>query len=90
MLSSLLAPRAPTLYNIQDYSERNWMPAYALTIQIIVTFLVWIRLISRFSPNGRFGFDDVLIFLAWILGTLLTAVCILCMYAQQNHVIMAN
>ena len=79
MLFSILAPRAATLYNLQDHSERNWLPAYALTIQIIVTFLVWVRLISRFSTNGRPGFDDVLIFLAWILGTAVTAVCILCM-----------
>ncbi|TID18911.1 hypothetical protein E2P81_ATG05887 [Venturia nashicola] len=80
MRSSLLAPRATTLYNIQDHSERNWLPAYALTIQIIVSFLVWVRLISRFSTTGRPGFDDVLIFLAWILGTLMTAVCILSVY----------
>jgi hypothetical protein len=78
MLLSILAPRAATIYNLQDHSERNWLPAYALTIQIVVTFLVWVRLISRFSTNGRPGFDDVLIFLAWILGTAVTAACILC------------
>jgi hypothetical protein len=91
MLFSILAPRAATLYNIQDHSERNWLPAYALTIQIIVTFLVWVRIISRFSINGRAGFDDVLIFLAWILGTAVTAACILCMcpslalFCVQNY-----
>lgn len=82
MLFSILDPRA-TAYNILDHSERNWLPAYALTIQIVVTFLVWVRIISRLTTNGRAGFDDVLIFFAWILGTLMTAACILCMYTPR-------
>ncbi|RDI88319.1 hypothetical protein Vi05172_g1937 [Venturia inaequalis] len=80
MVSTSLEPQPATFYNLEDHSERNWLPAYALTIQIVVTFLVWARLFVRFTTNGRPGFDDVLIFLAWILGTLMTAVCILSVY----------
>lgn len=90
MVSTSLEPQPATFYNLEDHSERNWLPAYALTIQIIVTFLVWARLFVRFTTNGRPGFDDVLIFLAWILGTLMTAACILCKYAQKIHLFLAN
>jgi hypothetical protein len=46
------------------------MPAYALTIQVIMTVLLGIRLVSRFQRmGGRLGLDDVFISIAWIIGT---------------------
>jgi hypothetical protein len=76
-LSSLLERRAIDMTSTQ---QRNWMPEYALTIQIITTFLLWTRIISRFMTRGQVGFDDVLIFLAWILGTALTILVLLCKF----------
>jgi hypothetical protein len=67
--------------DVADFSnkqERNWMPAYALTVQIVTTFLLWTRILNRFTTRGQVGFDDVMIFLAWILGTALTILVLLC------------
>jgi hypothetical protein len=63
--------------------ERNWMPEYALTVQIITTFLLWTRVLNRFTTRGQVGFDDVLIFLAWVLGTALTILVLLCMLSES-------
>jgi hypothetical protein len=46
------------------------MPVYALTIQVVMTVLLGIRLISRFQRmGGRLGLDDAFISMAWIIGT---------------------
>jgi hypothetical protein len=55
------------------------MPAYAITIQVITTLLLAIRLISRAKRvGGRVGIDDVLIFFAWLFGLGLTVLIIYC------------
>jgi hypothetical protein len=53
------------------------MPFYAIPIQVVTTLLVGIRFISRLGPYSvRPGLDDVLIFIAWTLGTLCTALAL--------------
>jgi len=53
--------------------RRTWLPAYAITIQVVTTVLLAIRIISRLNKlGGRPGMDDVFIVLAWILGLVLT------------------
>lgn len=54
------------------------MPAFVLPIQIVATILCWIRLIARFQRSGgQFGLDDVLIAIAWVLGTGVSVVGVL-------------
>lgn len=57
------------------------MPVYALTIQIVTTLLLTIRLISRVNgTGGRFGFDDVFITIAWAIATVNIGLIIKCMH----------
>lgn len=49
------------------------MPSFAIPIQVVTTLLLAIRLINRFTTRGSFGLDDVLIAIAFILGSALTA-----------------
>jgi hypothetical protein len=61
-----------------SHEQRNWMIAFVLPIQIVTTLLVYIRLLSRFHRSGgQSGFDDVLIFVGWVLGTGLSATVLL-------------
>jgi hypothetical protein len=57
--------------------ERNWMPIYAITIQVVTTLLLSIRLLSRLRPGGLPGLDDIFITIAWLLASALTAVVLL-------------
>ena len=53
-----------------SHERRTWMPAYALSIQVLMTVLLGIRLVSRFQRmGGRLGLDDVFISIAWIIAT---------------------
>ena len=61
-----------------SHEQRNWMIAFVLPIQIVTTLLLWIRLLSRFHRSGgQPGFDDVLVFVGWVLGTGLSATVLL-------------
>ena len=61
-----------------SHEQRNWMIAFVLPIQIVATILLWIRLLSRFHRSGgQPGFDDVLLFVGWVLGTCLSATVLL-------------
>lgn len=61
-----------------SHEQRNWMIALVLPIQIVTTLLLWIRLLSRFHRSGgQPGFDDVLVFVGWVLGTSLSATVLL-------------
>jgi hypothetical protein len=57
-----------------SHEQRNWLPAYTITLCAAATILLWIRLLSRWQllkcqqPAGRFGIDDLFIALAWALS----------------------
>lgn len=63
--------------DLSSHEERNWLPAYAITIQAITTALLSIRLISRVRSGGQAGLDDAFITIAWALGTGLIVVVLL-------------
>lgn len=53
--------------NLDDPVRRTWMPAYALTWQVVSTVLVWGRLHLRSRRlAGSLGFDDAFVLLAWV------------------------
>ena len=53
--------------------KREWMPPYAITIEIITTALLIIRLVSRYNKlGGRAGIDDVFVTIGWFFGLLTT------------------
>jgi hypothetical protein len=54
--------------------RRQWMPPYAITIEVITTALLIIRLCSRWNKlGGRAGIDDVFVTTGWFLGLVATA-----------------
>jgi hypothetical protein len=59
--------------------RRAWLPAYVISIQVVTTILLLIRIGGRLAGKlaSRLGIDDVLIVIAWILGTTLAALAIL-------------
>lgn len=62
-----------------DHSRHNYLPPLVITIQIVTTLLLWIRLVSRLQrTDGRPGVDDILIFIAWVLGSALTVIVLYC------------
>ncbi|MFH7813322.1 hypothetical protein ACH0C8_15535, partial [Acetobacter lovaniensis] len=62
-----------------SHEVRHWMPAYAITIQVITTILLTIRLISRFTrTGGQVGLDDALITIAWVFGLAMTVLVVVC------------
>jgi hypothetical protein len=73
---------APPLSNIPlsgnlHAHRRTWFTPFAVSLEIITTVLLGIRLGSRISKlGGRPGVDDVLITLGWLIGLGLTIVCI--------------
>jgi hypothetical protein len=57
--------------------RRTWFTPYAVTIEILTTVLLGIRLGSRISKlGGRPGLDDILITFGWLVGLGLTIVSI--------------
>jgi hypothetical protein len=65
----------------QDHSKREWMPAYALTVETVTTLLVAVRLVSRLNRTaGRAGIDDILICGGWLTGLAMTVLIVMCMY----------
>jgi hypothetical protein len=60
------------------HNQRNWMPAYASIIFGATTFLLGIRLFTRFQGRGgSFGVDDVFITIAWALLAAMVALLII-------------
>lgn len=53
------------------------MPAIAVTIEVVTTILLWVRVANRFVTKSRLGFDDYLIIVAWFLGVLVTVTVLL-------------
>lgn len=64
--------------DLNNHEQRNWMPGYAIPIQVVTTILLWIRIATRFSSHGHLGLDDVLIVCAWVLGTVVTGLVLYC------------
>jgi hypothetical protein len=72
-----VSPNDPAYAN----GRRSWMLPFGLTIEIISTLLLAIRLISRFKGlGGNPGLDDVLIVIGWLLGLGVTICCIYGIY----------
>jgi hypothetical protein len=59
--------------------RRAWLPAYVISIQVVTTILLWIRIGGRLAGKSTsgLGIDDFLIVIAWILGTTLAALAVL-------------
>jgi hypothetical protein len=55
-----------------SHERKNSMPAIAVSIEVVTTVLLVIRIGSRFTTRTRFGLDDALITAAWFLGIGLT------------------
>ena len=63
-----------------SHSRREWLPAYDITLQVITTLLIGIRLLSRFHHTGGIlGIDDLFISIAWAITTAGNALILLCM-----------
>jgi hypothetical protein len=74
--NGLLNPVSPT-DPAYDTGRRTWMLPFGLTIEIISTLLLGVRLISRFKRiGGSPGFDDALITIGWLLGLGMVICCI--------------
>jgi hypothetical protein len=53
--------------------KREWMPAYAISIQVVTSVLLGIRLVSRFNVlGGRLGLDDIFVVFGWVLAVAMT------------------
>jgi TRAP-type C4-dicarboxylate transport system permease small subunit len=61
-----------------NHDRKTAMPALAVSIEVVTTVLLFMRISSRFT-NGHstIGVDDVLIVLAWITGLGLTIAVLL-------------
>lgn len=60
------------------------MPAYAITIEIVTTLLLAIRLLSRVNrTGGKLGLDDVFITIAWAIATVNIGLIVKCMLLQN-------
>jgi hypothetical protein len=63
------------------------MLPFGLTIEIVSTVLLGIRLISRTRRlGGAPGLDDILIVLAWLLGLAMTICCIYGEYTRLDAI----
>ncbi|KAF2434105.1 hypothetical protein EJ08DRAFT_694126 [Tothia fuscella] len=67
--------------DLSNHEQRNWMAAYAVPIQVVTSLLLWLRIATRFSTQGRLGLDDILILIAWALGCAVTG---LVLHATYN------
>lgn len=47
--------------------RREWLPHYAISFEVVTTFFVALRFVSRFQKaGGKPGIDDVFILFAWV------------------------
>jgi hypothetical protein len=64
-----------------SHDRKTAMPALAVSIEVVTTVLLWMRIGSRFTTaKSSLGLDDVLIFAAWITGVGLTVAVLLGMH----------
>src|ERR1700744_6671599 len=67
-----------------SHEERNWLPAYTITLWVAASLLLIIRLLSRWrlfkcqQAAAQFGVDDLFITLAWALSIPWSALCVIC------------
>jgi hypothetical protein len=88
-LLSLLLWKNRALYPMDytNHERRTWIPAYAITIEIVTTLLLAIRLLSRVNKTGgRLGLDDVFITIAWAIATVNIGLIVKCMLLQHFSV----
>jgi hypothetical protein len=61
-----------------NHDRKTAMPALAVSIEVVTTVLLWMRIGSRFSTaHSTLGIDDILIVAAWITGLGLTVAVLL-------------
>jgi hypothetical protein len=61
-----------------NHDRKTAMPALAVSIEVVTTVLLWMRIGSRFTTaKSSLGVDDVLIFAAWLTGVGLTVAVLL-------------
>jgi len=61
-----------------NHDRKTAMPALAVSIEVVTTVLLWMRIASRFTTaKSTLGLDDALIFAAWITGVGLTVALLL-------------
>lgn len=81
-IGNIIIPTKEILYAWQTDAyphgeRRKWMPAYALTLIVISTILVILRLILRLRRHGGgFGLDDALLVPSWMLLVAFTVVVV--------------
>jgi hypothetical protein len=68
-----------------SHEQRNWLPAYTVTLCVAASVLLCIRLLSRWhllqcqQTAGRFGIDDLFITIAWALSLAWSVLIVICM-----------
>jgi hypothetical protein len=84
-LAGLPLSTVPLSGNLHPH-RRTWMTPYAVTIEIVTTVLLGVRLGSRISTlGGRPGIDDVLITGGWLVGLGLTIIVIYGLFSAILH-----
>jgi hypothetical protein len=83
--NGILNPVSPTDPAYSN-GRRTWMLPFGLTIEIVSTLLLGIRLISRSKRlGGSPGLDDILITIGWLLGLGMVICCIYGEYFPEHH-----
>ncbi|KAF2493751.1 hypothetical protein BU16DRAFT_464366 [Lophium mytilinum] len=64
--------------NYTNPERRTWFPVFGLILQVVATLLFATRLLSNLLRRGGSpSIDDAFISIAWLFGTLFTALCVL-------------
>jgi hypothetical protein len=67
-----------------SHEQRNWLPAYTITLCVAASLFLGVRLLSRWhllkcqQTAGRFGVDDLFITMAWALSIAWSALIVIC------------
>jgi hypothetical protein len=84
LIAQLLAELRFSFKMVQlPHNHRNWMGPYAITLEIVTTILLWVRLISRFSTK-KLGVDDLFITIAWAVAIGHTVMLLVGEYSEGN------
>ena len=71
-----------------SHDRKTAMPALAVSIEVVTSVLLWMRIGSRFTKtHNTLGVDDVLISAAWITGLGLTVAVLLGVYCPLPNII---
>lgn len=74
-----------------NHDRKTALPALAVSIEVVTTVLLFMRIGSRFTAgHSTIGVDDVLIFLAWITGLGLTIAVLLGAFQDLNRQFTSN